>query len=464
MTTAPGSSKRDGQEFLDTETSPSSRDRNLALMDARTSSAEDSPASLSAQQESEEVAPILDSYGQSSSGSFASLSRDMCWLRTSQGFCQSTLEGLLARYLQTWPPAGTVRSGTAYLRSPVGRGIGATASLSLPTPTAGEGMGTNPRQKLTDFARSGTPFPTPVSYDSTPGGPNNHYQGLGQMAKKGELNSFYPTPTAQRGMQGGQGCEMIIYRRVQDGTLPLEEALAMLGRKEPPKFWPTPVASDGGLSDQKPELWADQALKHQAKGVNKQLPLSIAVKLYGQVATGSAEYPTPNAFDADWDARSVQRRFDKDPEKQKLLLQAAMEADGTLWPTPTAAEAKQGPSSHPRHLANGMLMLSDLAMLHPTGNLPTSSDPKPESSSEPPTSPTGSRPTASGQLNPTWVEWLMGFPAGWTALDASEMRSRRRSAGSSGRSSSRTMPKSGNCTECNKVSEPSSETDSEGRS
>lgn len=25
-----------------------------------------------------------------------------------------------------------------------------------------------------------------------------------------------------------------------------------------------------------------------------------------------------------------------------------------------------------------------------------------------------------GQLNPTWVEWLMGFPPGWTDLDASE--------------------------------------------
>lgn len=25
-----------------------------------------------------------------------------------------------------------------------------------------------------------------------------------------------------------------------------------------------------------------------------------------------------------------------------------------------------------------------------------------------------------GQLNPMWVEWLMGFPLGWTDLNASE--------------------------------------------
>nr|WP_255317369.1 hypothetical protein [Candidatus Magnetobacterium casensis] len=27
----------------------------------------------------------------------------------------------------------------------------------------------------------------------------------------------------------------------------------------------------------------------------------------------------------------------------------------------------------------------------------------------------------TGQLNPNWVEWLMGFPTGWTDLNASEM-------------------------------------------
>jgi len=34
---------------------------------------------------------------------------------------------------------------------------------------------------------------------------------------------------------------------------------------------------------------------------------------------------------------------------------------------------------------------------------------------------------ASGQLNPRWVEWLMGYPLGWTALKDSETPSSRKS-------------------------------------
>ena len=37
-----------------------------------------------------------------------------------------------------------------------------------------------------------------------------------------------------------------------------------------------------------------------------------------------------------------------------------------------------------------------------------------------------------GPLNPTWVEWLMGFPLGWTALDVSATPSSRKSRKSSG--------------------------------
>ena len=39
---------------------------------------------------------------------------------------------------------------------------------------------------------------------------------------------------------------------------------------------------------------------------------------------------------------------------------------------------------------------------------------------------------AAGSLNPAWVEWLMGFPPGWTDLKPSEMPSSRKSSRKSG--------------------------------
>jgi hypothetical protein len=39
---------------------------------------------------------------------------------------------------------------------------------------------------------------------------------------------------------------------------------------------------------------------------------------------------------------------------------------------------------------------------------------------------------AGGSLNPTWVEWLMGFPLGWTALDVLETPLCRKSSKLSG--------------------------------
>jgi hypothetical protein len=45
---------------------------------------------------------------------------------------------------------------------------------------------------------------------------------------------------------------------------------------------------------------------------------------------------------------------------------------------------------------------------------------------------------AGGPLNPTWVEWLMGFPIGWTELPPSATPSFRRSPSGSADESSTT--------------------------
>ena len=69
-----------------------------------------------------------------------------------------------------------------------------------------------------------------------------------------------------------------------------------------------------------------------------------------------------------------------------------------LWPTPAASEARQG---YPNRQGDKEGTQESLSTVVIDGQ--------------------GGRDAISGQLNPTWVEWLMGFPLGWTDLEPSEM-------------------------------------------
>jgi hypothetical protein len=106
------------------------------------------------------------------------------------------------------------------------------------------------------------------------------------------------------------------------------------------------------------------------------------------------------------------------------------------WPTPAGIGGLDG---HGSELSQAVKYRTE-----PGGPTPTSSDYK-----TPPTN-LGSRSKSSvmpdsehalpavvgGQLSPTWVEWLMGFPLEWTACADSETRSSRKSRKSSGGASS----------------------------
>ena len=91
-----------------------------------------------------------------------------------------------------------------------------------------------------------------------------------------------------------------------------------------------------------------------------------------------------------------------------------------MWPTPTARDCKganslkhltqpkaPGNNHHVRQLANAVKLsttpcAADAQGSHGGNNCRSL------------------RTDVAGQLNPTWVEWLMGFPPGWTDLNASE--------------------------------------------
>ena len=93
-------------------------------------------------------------------------------------------------------------------------------------------------------------------------------------------------------------------------------------------------------------------------------------------------WPTPRANDAE-------KRGDFDLHNQRNGLPAAAK----MWPTPMASEGSKGGPG--RKFGDGTLSLSAQAhALTPGG----------------------------GQLNPTWVEWLMGYPLGWTVCEGSEIQ------------------------------------------
>jgi hypothetical protein len=147
--------------------------------------------------------------------------------------------------------------------------------------------------------------------------------------------------------------------------------------------------------------------------------------------TGSGSLPTPTAK-ANMLAPSMQK----------------WAAHRNLWPTPTARDWKD---------------TGDLTRVPENSLLPRVVDRVERESWATPTAWLGRRPAhaegnaerwhnpersnelsdqlaasgTTGSLNPTWVEWLMGFPTGWTDLEASGTPSSRRSrSGSAGESSS----------------------------
>jgi hypothetical protein len=105
-----------------------------------------------------------------------------------------------------------------------------------------------------------------------------------------------------------------------------------------------------------------------------------------------------------------------------------------MWPTPKASAA--GPDFAKVGRSKTGISLATAAAMFPTPTVQDASNNGGPSQYQRNSLPLNA--VAGGALNPTWVEWLMGFPLGWTALDASETPSCRRSSKSSAARSSRT--------------------------
>jgi DNA (cytosine-5)-methyltransferase 1 len=197
-------------------------------------------------------------------------------------------------------------------------------------------------------------------------------------------------------------------------TVAVAEGLSNSARslaKTPRQHWPTPSAQEAGQS---PEFLASLVTKDgdPAKpgervydprtGKHVQRTLNRAVNLW----------PTPTASEQNTSSTQAEAR----KRSNGICLADAVRH----WPTPTAEDgeskgmsAKRLATRAPDNLATAVRWAS-----------PSASDHKGTSGANCLAFQRGAYnrladQVSGGQLNPTWVEWLMGLPARWTDVSGS---------------------------------------------
>jgi hypothetical protein len=166
-------------------------------------------------------------------------------------------------------------------------------------------------------------------------------------------------------------------------------------------LWRTPSAQEPGV---KAERLTSREPGGQARHYDKETGRLAQIGLSQQVQL-RAMYPTPSAsqMPCEGTVRLARQRWlagDCTLEEANAIAgRDVRDKQGkvpSLWPTPTVQDASNngGPSQYLRN------------------SLPLNA-------------------VAGGALNPTWVEWLMGFPLGWTDLGDSVTPSSRKSSKSS---------------------------------
>ena len=160
----------------------------------------------------------------------------------------------------------------------------------------------------------------------------------------------------------------------------------------------------------------------------KRMYFRLAPSVHRTLANASSLWPTPLAGDGEHGGPNS-----RDSRGRYSLTGLVHHA----WPTPVALDAGSGRIN--RSLSPNATERPTLAMMARKGTWPTPTANDSKNATLPPGAEhRDSLPGAlmqmetrhTGNLNPEWVESLMGFPVGWTALDGPLPRTNRKRNGS----------------------------------
>jgi len=180
---------------------------------------------------------------------------------------------------------------------------------------------------------------------------------------------------------------------MRDGALSERLTLGLRTSGKESGLWPTPQASDN-------KRRATEASVARRRKLGKQISLEAAVM-----------WPTPNTegYRSDGELKLLAEMVGDTPEFQAMSSRACRskkraalrrlgegESEATMWPTPCASEGLDCGTNW-----------ASLAAVDKGGRIArriaTNGGPE-------------TQQTTHAQLNPAWVEWLMGWPIGWTDL------------------------------------------------
>jgi hypothetical protein len=201
-------------------------------------------------------------------------------------------------------------------------------------------------------------------------------------------------------------------------------------------MWPTPKAHEPGMT-----------AKTTGRGVEKSTHLTTQVALAeGMIDRNTGRlWPTPqahkitrsggivNADGTEWDGLSKPHSKTTGRPITTALADAV-----AMWPMPCASEARQGYQNRNNGKKGSQKSLTTVVVDAEKFATPQARDFR-TGSTERWDNPERSRnlnDQIGGQLNPTWVEWLMGWPLGWTDCGASATAKFREWCASHGISSS----------------------------
>ena len=338
---------------------------------------EDSPVSLSPLQASKKEEMTIDISGMKLLESLPNSNRGGLLEKMLTDLLTSKTAWCSDRCKMTWKPRVSKSNVLLFQLQASVVGIkekeSGLSDTMYPTPSAQE-AGEKIVETLTN--KDGLPLkPNERAYNPKTG---KHLQMTLNRAIK-----LYPTPRASSAMT--ENLKTVKKRVDNRGKLgaKLEETVATL-------MYPTPNTNDGMTSPTEDiENWEKRAEEKKKKGINLHYALRHAVQREEKINTGVGLYPTPTTQDSN----KATKRWREN--RQNNLTAAVFNPDKIkkIYNTPTTSDWKN--TSFPKSQKNRDSIVGDLMQEK-------------------------NPPKVGGRLNPTFVEFLMGYPMNWTKIESEE--------------------------------------------